>query len=207
VRQLAAGAYRYVILTSANAVEPLRAALGEAGLDGRAFAGATICAIGPGTAGALASLGLRADLVPEDHRAEGILAVLPAERVAGARVLLPRAAVARELLPEELAARGAQVDVVPVYETGLPPPEETRAGLDELRRGVDALTFTSASTVDNFATIVGKELGALCERAVVAAIGPVTRDACASVGLAVHIMPSTYTLPALVDALVTHFKR
>jgi uroporphyrinogen III methyltransferase/synthase len=202
------GSYDFLILTSANAVRPLREALAEQGLDGRALAGVTLCAIGPGTADALAAMGLRADLVPADHRAEGILELLTAERVAGRRVLLPRAAVARDILPRTLEERGAAVEVVTVYETGMPDPERTRAGLRALEAGeVDVLTFTSASTAENFADIVGRErLDRLCRGLVVVAIGPVTRDACRRVGLEVHVMPESYTLAAMTEALVRYLE-
>jgi uroporphyrinogen III methyltransferase/synthase len=206
VAQLAT--YDLLILTSANAVARLGEELHRQELDSRAFAGLTICSIGPGTAGALAELGLRADLVPEDHRAEGLLDLLPAERVAGRRVLLPRAAVAREILPRTLSQRGAAVDLVPAYVTGLPDPDQTRPGLSALEAGdVDILTFTSASTVENFASIVGERLEQLTRGRMVVAIGPITRDACERVGLGVDVMPERYTLPAMVDALVNHLKR
>jgi len=199
--------YAFVVLTSANAVQPLRDELERQGLDSRALAGATICAIGPGTAEALRGLGLRADLVPQDHRAEGLLELLATERVQGRAVLIPRAAEARAILPETLEQRGAEVDLVPVYETGVPDPGERAAGLAALEAGeVDALTFTSASTAKNFARILGERLGPLCAGKVVAAIGPVTRDACLEVGLRVDVMPGRYTLPALVEALVEHYR-
>jgi len=204
----AAASIDFLVLTSANAVEPLRAALARLGLDSRALAGTSVCAIGPGTAQALASIGLRADLVPTDHRAEGLLELLPAERVAGRRVLVPRAAVAREILPVTLEQRGARVELVPVYETILPPPERTALGVEALEAGeVDVLTFTSASTVENFAAIVGPRLGELTRGRLVAAIGPVTREACTAAGLPVDVMPSSYTLGAMVEALVSHLAR
>jgi uroporphyrinogen III methyltransferase/synthase len=199
-------AYDWVIVTSANAVAPLRQALEEQGLDARAFARARLCAIGPGTAAALAELGLRPDLVPEDHRAEGILERLGPAEVGGKRVLLPRAVAAREVLPRQLAERGARVDVVPVYQTGLPEPAEVEPGLRALEAGeLDVLTFTSASTAENFAAILGDRLPALTAGKLVCAIGPVTRDACLRVGLTVEVMPERYTIQAMVQALAEHF--
>jgi uroporphyrinogen III methyltransferase/synthase len=207
VRSLAR--YQYLILTSANAVPPLREALEEAGLDARALAGLRICAIGPGTAAALRErFGIRADLVPADHRAEGILEALAGEELGGARVLLPRAERAREILPETLRARGAEVDLVVVYRTGIPGPEELRAGLEALERGeVDTLSFTSASTVESFAALLGPRLAELGAGKLVVAIGPVTRDACRAVGLEVQVMPERYTIEAMVEALCTHLRR
>ena len=201
----ALGSYDYIILTSANTVDALARALEHEGLDSRAMAGVTVCAIGPGTARALARLGVTADLVPRDHRAEGILDLLPEELVRGKRVLLPRAAKAREILPDTLRQRGARLDFVVAYVTGLPDEERTEAGLGRLRAGeLDVLTFTSASTVENFAAMVGPGLPGLCQGMLVAAIGPVTRDACEKVGLTVDVMPTRYTLPAMTDALVAH---
>lgn len=206
VREL--GRYRLLILTSANAVAPLCRELDAVGLDARAFAGLRLCAIGPGTAAALdEALGLRADLVPADHRAEGILEALAGEPVAGVRVLLPRAERARELLPDELRARGAEVDVVPAYRTVPAPVEETRAGLEALERGeVDTLTFTSASTAESFAALLGPRLAELCAGKLCVAIGPVTRDACTKVGLEVDVMPEHYTIEAMVEALAAHLR-
>ena len=201
----ALGDYDYLVLTSANTVDAVARALEHEGLDSRSLAGVTVCAIGPGTAKALAGLGVKADLVPRDHRAEGILDLLGEEAVRGKRVLLPRAAVAREILPDTLRQRGAQVDFVVAYVTGLPNEDRTRHGLERLRAGeLDVLTFTSASTVENFAALAGPELSRLCEGMLVVAIGPVTRDACEKVGLAVDVMPARYTLPAMTDALVAH---
>ena len=202
------GSYHYSIFTSANTVDALAAAMEQQGLDSRALAGQTICAIGPGTAKALGRLGLRPDLVPQDHRAEGILELLTEQRVAGKRVLLPRAAVARQILPETLRQRGARLDLVTAYVTGLPPAEQTAAGLARLRAGeVDVITFTSASTAQNFGALLGQDLQRLCQGKIVVAIGPITADACRDVGLEVEIMPPRYTLPAMVQAMVEHFAR
>lgn len=196
------GAYDYVIVTSANAVPLLHAALTRHGLERRDLAGVTLCAIGEATAAALGEVGLPPDLVPEDHRAEGMIALLAGSDVTAKRVLIPRAEAARELLPDTLRARGAIVDVVPVYRVVLPGAAETAEGLAALRSGgVDVVTFTSGATVENFCAIVGPEAVALCARSVVAAIGPVTRDACAAAGIPVHVIPPRSTLPDLVEAL------
>lgn len=202
------GRYWLLILTSANAVEPLFEALERAGRDVRALGGLRLCAVGPGTAAAMAARGCALDLVAEDHRAEGLLALLPADEVRGQRVLLPRAAVGREVLPEVLRERGALVDVVTAYRTGLPAPEETRAGVAAIERGeVDVLTFTSPSTVQNLALLLGERMGALCRGRVVVAIGPVAAEACRRLGLAVDVMPRRFTVPAMVEALAEHLER
>jgi len=199
------GRYDFLLLTSANGVEALRGAMQRAGVDARALAGVQICAIGPGTARAMSALGLTPDQVPDDHRAEGLLELLDEARVRGKRILLPRAAVAREILPDTLRARGATVDLVEAYRTTLPPAQASARGVQALEDGdVDVLTFTSASTVLNFAEILGHRLEGLTRDLLVAAIGPITADACAEVGLPVHVMPEKYTLAALVAALIDH---
>ncbi len=200
--------YDYLLLTSVNGVTMFAAAMDEAEVDARALHGVTICAIGPGTARALRSLGLRPDLVPEDHRAEGILDLLGEDKIKGKRILLPRAAVAREILPDALAQRGAEVDLVEAYHTTLPAEEHTARGVAALESGgVDILTFTSASTVRNFAAILGDRMLDLCQGKRVVAIGPITRDACQEVGLSVDLMPEKYTLPAMVEALIQHLRQ
>ncbi len=199
--------YDYIVLTSANTVDAVARAMETAKLDSRAMAGARVCAVGPGTAKALAAMGIRADLVPTDHRAEGLLNLLDEEAVRGKRVLLPRAAVAREVLPNTLRARGASLDLVVAYVTALPDEDAARAGLKRLRAGeIDVLTFTSASTVDNLAAMVAPDLPALCKGKTVVAIGPITRDACEEAGLTVDVMPDRYTLPAMIEALVKHLE-
>jgi len=145
--------------------------------------------------------------VPEDHRAEGILDLLDEDRIRGERVLLPRAAVAREILPDTLRERGAELDLVEAYRTGIPGPHRTAAGVAALEAGkVDILTFTSASTAQNFAAILGARLAELCAGKLVVAIGPITRDACLEHGLKVDLMPAKYTLPAMVDAIEEHLR-
>jgi uroporphyrinogen III methyltransferase/synthase len=201
------GYYDYLILTSANAARRLGETLDRLGCDGRAlFSGVQTCAIGPATAGAAEGIGLAVDLVAEDSLGEGLLAALAAEAVSGRRVLLPRAEVAREILPEQLRERGALVDVIAVYRTELPPPEQIAEGRTLLRaREIDVAIFTSASTARNFGKLLGEDLAGLCEGVVVAAIGPITRQACEKIGLRVDLMPEQYTLPALVDALCAFF--
>jgi len=199
-------AYDRLVLTSANTVSPLDAALRRACRDARALAGVQICAIGPATARRLEQIGLRADLVAADYRAEGLLEALEAEPVDGQQILVLRAAVARELLPDTLRQRGARVDVVTAYVTSLPDPSYWRSGLLALRaRAVDVITFTSASTARHFARIVGDELHRLVEGAVIAAIGPVTAEACTEVGMNVDLMPTKHTLPALIDLIVQYY--
>lgn len=205
----AAHGYDWIVFTSANGVRAFFARFAAQQRDVRCLAPAAFAAIGPETAAALERLLLRPAVVAAEFRAEGLLAALAGHDLAGRRVLLPRAAGARAVLPETLAARGARVDEVVAYRAVPPPPE----ALAELRRAladdtVDAITFTASSTVRHFARAFGsEELAALAGRArpVIACIGPVTADAAREVGLRVDVCPRAYTAPALADALAEHF--
>ena len=129
-----------------------------AGKDVRALGYAKVAAIGQTTAKKLQSYGIRADVVPQEFRAEGILESLKGKLPPHAKILLPRAAVAREILPEKLREQGAEVDVVPVYQTVMAETsEEERAALrEELENGaIDFVTFTSSSTVVNLVKLLG----------------------------------------------------
>jgi uroporphyrinogen III methyltransferase/synthase len=148
--------------------------------------------------------------MPEEHRGEAIAASLKSlGDIRGKRFLLPRADIAREVVVEELRAAGAEVSEVAAYRTLLAGGERNgdhdiyRMLLD---REIDAVTFTSASTVKNFAKIFGAEQAAdLLRTTVVASIGPVTAEAAQQLGIATTVMPKRYTIPDLVDALVEHF--
>jgi len=131
------------------------------------------------------------------------------DNLRGKRVLLPRADLAREVLPGELEAAGAIVENVTAYRTifeSLEQPGAPDIYKMLLERRIDAVTFTSASAVRSFAQQLGAESAAdLLQTTVVAAIGPVTAEAAKQLNIKTHVMPSTYTIPALVDALVEHF--
>jgi uroporphyrinogen III methyltransferase/synthase len=207
------GDYGWVVFTSANAARAVADALQGAGSDGGAFVATRVCAVGPVTAAALRDAGIRVDLVPAEHVGEGVVAALAAAGpLAGARVLLPRAAEAREVIPDELARRGATVDVVVAYRNARPDEAEPGAAgpvLARLRAGeIHVVTFASASAVHGFVAACGGDdaAGAALRRAAVAVIGPKTRDAAAGHGLTVAVMPREYTIPALIEALCTHLK-
>ena len=202
--------YQWVIFTSSNGVRFFRDRLQHAGRDVRDLHGITICAIGPATAAALATIGVRADLVPAEFKAEALLEAIRTvpggTDLRGARVLLARAAEAREALPEELMRRGAQVDVVPAYRTvrNAPEAEPVRAMLRD--RNIHAVTFTSSSTVKHFLELVGAEARDLLRGVVIASIGPITAETAARRGIASDIVPENYTIPALAEALIRHFQ-
>jgi len=192
VDRLADGGYDWVVVTSPNGARRLLAALAAAGRDARALGGTRLAAIGPGTADALAAAALVPDLVPARFVAESLVDEFPAGE---GRVLLARAAVARDILPEGLAAKGWTVDVVEAYRTAAVALDERRAAAVA---AADVVTFTSSSTVTNF-------LDALGDRPVpptVAAIGPVTAGTARDRGLRVDVEAPVHTIDGLVDALV-----
>jgi uroporphyrinogen III methyltransferase/synthase len=199
--------YQWVIFTSVNGVRLFWDRLRTAGRDLRELAGITVCAIGPATAAALLDRGIRADVVPSEFTAEGLVEAVGTERIRGARVLVARAAEAREVLPEELTRQGAFVDVVPAYRTvkSASNAGEVRDLLQERR--IDAVTFTSSSTVRYFLDLLGEDAQNLLRGVVVASIGPITAETAARHGLHSHIVPESYTIPALADALVRHFRK
>ncbi|MEO7271928.1 MAG: uroporphyrinogen-III synthase, partial [Vicinamibacterales bacterium] len=203
-----ASTYDWLIFTSTNGVDHFMERLLATG-DIRDLKGVRICTVGPSTASRLARFGLRIDLTPSEFRAEAIVQVLK-ERgpLEGTRVLLPRADLARELIADELREAGATVTDVVAYRTvvGGAEAEETDLYRMLLDRQIDAITFTSASTVRNLATILGPDQTAdLLRTTVVACIGPVTAEAAQRLGIETAVMPARYTIPDLVDALVEHF--
>ncbi len=187
--------YDWLVLTSPNGARRTLAALRDA----RDLAGVRLAAVGPGTARVLAERHLVVDLVPERFVAEGLLAAFPAPPEAVAEVLLARAAVARDVLPDGLADLGWAVDVVDAYRT-VPAPLDDAAR--EAAAAADAVTFTSASSVTNFVAAAGP--GAVPP--VVATIGPVTSAAARALGIEVTVEADPHTLVGLVDALVDHFE-
>lgn len=201
---LRTGGYTWVAFTSANGVERIWDALVASGGDARAFGAARLAAIGPATARALERHGLRADVIAKEFRGEGLAEeMLLALAGAKARVLLARAARARDALPEALRAAGCVVDVVAAYETHPPPREAVETLIRELEAGrVDAVTFTSSSTVENLCDLLGGESApALLGRPRIASIGPLTTQAARARGLRVDVTAAKYTVPDLVRAL------
>src|SRR5205807_2455339 len=198
--------YQWVVFTSVNGVAMVGARLADRGLGWTALAGARAAAIGPATAAALEACGVRADVVPEEYRAEGLVEHLRELVRPGDAVLLPRAAQARDVLVTELARLGARVSEVPVYRTR--PVAEAAARLRAaLERGeVDVVTFTSSSTAQSFAALfTDEERARLLAGVTIASIGPITAATAASFGLATRVMPDEYTIPALARAIVAHF--
>ncbi len=188
--------YALVCLTSANAVGLLFEAMAAQGRDARALSGATVAAIGPGTARALADRGLIADIVPERFVAEALVEALEAVEVRGRPVLLARAASARDVLPRALRERGAEVDDIALYETVR---ERPSAAAVEAAQGADYVTFTSASTVTNLTEALGERFPSAAR---IVSIGPVTSAAARAAGLAVAVEAERHEPAGLVDALL-----
>ena len=174
----------------------------------QALEGVRICAIGPATGARIAGYGLQVDLAPAQHRGEGVSAALRTGRdLRGARILLPRADIARPLLPDALRAAGAAVVEVTAYRT-IAAPAWPGAEVHEMlrQRRVDAVTFTSASAVRSAVQSLGRDPAArLLGATIVAAIGPVTARAGRQLGIATTVMPSTFTAPALTRAIADYF--
>ena len=199
--------YHWLLFTSVNGVTPFMDRLVASGRDSRALAHLQICAIGPRTAQELRRHGVTPDLVPEEYQAEGILSALAAQDLRGKRILLPRAEVAREILPEQLRQRGASVDVIAVYRTVAPTADMSRL-CEQIDAGqIDMITFTSSSTVRNFVDMVGgvTEARRLGGKTAIGCIGPITARTAEENGLTVTIVPSENTVPALAQAIVRHF--
>jgi uroporphyrinogen III methyltransferase/synthase len=206
------GEYALICVTSANGAHLLFEALDGAGLDARALgrtekqqveegaadrAGALVAAIGPGTARALAEHGIRADVVPERFVAEALVEALAGVEVTGRKVLVARAAEARDVLPDALRERGAEVDVIALYETVR---EEPSAKAVEAAQSADYVTFTSSSTVRNLTTALGDRFP---PNARVVSIGPVTSEAARAAGLEVHAEADPHDVDGLLAALLT----
>lgn len=198
---LAAG--DYLVLTSANAVAALFSRLQAAGRDARALAGVTLVTVGPKTAESLAGHGLHADRLPATFDAEGVVELLRGE-VAGCRVLYPRAELARDLIVRELTAAGAQV-AAPLAYASAPPLGAAEKLHAALAAGLDLLTFTAASTVRNFASLLAPEQLAAARRIPVAVIGPQTAAAARELGFSVAVEPPESTVPALIEAIAAYY--
>jgi uroporphyrinogen III methyltransferase/synthase len=199
--------YDWLIFTSVNSVAPFLARLRRAGKAPGALASTHVGAIGPETAQRLSSEGITVSLVPERYQAEGILDAVKPELMKGKRVLIPRAAEAREVLPETLRSWGAAVDVVVAYRTALPRVDVAPLA-DSLRRGaIDAITFTSSSTVKNFIRLFGgKDLTEIAGRSAIACIGPITARTVEEAGGRPAIVADEFTTAGLTRAIVAHFR-
>jgi uroporphyrinogen-III synthase len=191
------GSYDWLIFTSANGVRCFLERLASSPYDTRAIRG-KICAIGPATADAVAQVQLKVDVMAEQYVAEGLLAAMAGYSVEGRHMLLARAAVARDILPRELATRGAQVDVVEAYRTVTPEGLAARAR-EILARRPGWITFTSSSTVENLARILGPEVWSGTKAV---SIGPVTSATLRKNNIPVAAEASPHTMGGVVEAIL-----
>lgn len=206
IRDVSGGSFDWIVFTSANAVLAVKLRFESLGVDLSSLSGARIAAIGPGTAAAVRSMfGIDAELVPAEYEAEHLAEAL--SPAAGARVFLPQSNIARPILREMLSNEGADVVFVPAYKTVLGSGGADVPGL--LAAGeVDAVTFTSSSTVDNFAARLKNEgstlesLGGVC----VACLGRKTTKSAVTLGLTVTVSPPENTIESLVSSLDDYFK-
>lgn len=215
--------YDWLIFTSVNGVESVFERLNEFGLSLPVASATRVAAIGPATAAALARYGVRTDLVPDEYIAEGVAAALIDDArqrgtsLVGKRILLPRAAVARDVLITELKAAGAIVQEVAAYRT-LPVSSDDAQGLEVVRMlqagELYMLTFTSSSTVRNFMHWLTSSAPTMAEKLrintagetlpIIACIGPVTAQTARELGLHPRIEATTFTIDGLIEAIVQH---
>ncbi len=193
------GSYDWLIFTSANGVRWFLKRLEKAGGQARSI-GARICAIGPATKAEVEALGLQVELMGEEYVAEGLLAAFEPFEIRGKRILLPRAAVARDVVPEQLRARGAEVDVVEAYRTGVPAESVRRVReIFGAARKPDIVTFTSSSTVQHFVDLAGTEA---LKGVRAASIGPITSGKARELGIEVAAEADVFTIDGLVRAIL-----
>ncbi len=200
--------YQWVIFTSTNGVKSFFDRLRFLGKDSRSLTGIRVAAIGAKTGEAILDRGITPDLIPDEFRAEAVVKAFRKEDVEGLRILLPRAAQARDVLPVELEKMGAAVDVVEAYRTAKAEGDRSwvRGLLD--RGAIHMVTFTSSSTVHNFVEAFqeeGERFFRWMERVAVACIGPVTAETAKKMGLKVSLVSGKYTIEALTGAIVDYF--
>lgn len=195
--------YDWLILTSVNGVDALWDRLKKARLTKKHLQHLQVAAIGPATKKAIEKQGIKVDVVPEEYVAESVVKSLR-EQIAGKRVLLARAKVARDVIPRELRKLGAQVDVIEAYETVVPPASRTKlkAVLKNPKRRPDVVTFTSSSSAKNFVSLLGARRAPALDGICMASIGPVTSATLRELGLPVDIEAGEYTIPGLIEAIV-----
>ena len=199
--------YDWLMFTSVNAIAPFLARLQHGGKTVKMLEHLDVGAIGPETAKELAANGVSCCLVPQRYQAEGILDEVTPDLMRGKRVLIPRAAEAREVLPDTLRKWGAAVDVVVAYRTAVPVLDVAPLAKRIRRREVQVITFTSSSTVKNFVRLFNrKNLAEIVNGSAIACIGPVTAYTVEQLGGHAAIVATEFTIPGLVSAIVDHFE-
>lgn len=198
--------FDWLVFSSANGVSAFFQGLANKGLDSRALFPSKVCAIGPATSQALASRGIKADLIPSDYTTRGILASFRMKRIRGKYFLLVRTDIAPSELEKELERRGAAVTRLSVYKTVMASKinEEVKEKL--INGNIDIIIFTSASTVRGFCNLIGKDIHSI-GKPVIACIGPVTAAMAKDLGFKVDVMAKEHTIEGLIDALKEYMEK
>ena len=199
-----AARFDWIAFTSANSIRAVMDRLARTGRDSRALHGVKVAAIGPASAAVLAEYGIMADLVADTATSARLASAMIESGVTGSRVLLPRSDIAGSVLPDRLRSSGAFVNEVVCYRTVVPESSRVRVR-DILRDGVDAVTFTSSSTVRNLMKLLDNDATKLAG-ACIACIGPVTATTAGRLGLNVDIVAQDHTVDGLVTALQERFE-
>lgn len=198
------GEFDFLIVTSVNGVQKLLQRLEVVGRRPSDLARLEVGAIGPATAAELERAGIRVDFVPKSYRAEGLVESLQERDLRGKAFLIPRARVARDLVPRVLAERGARVEVIEAYQTALPVlPAET---VQRLGTPPDLVVFTSSSTASNFALLIDEHRLMTHSAVRAASIGPVTSETARSLGFGLVLEAPESTISGLVRAIREHFE-
>lgn len=198
--------YKWIIFTSVNGVEFFLNRLFELDGDVRDLGQIKIGALGPKTQEALSNYGLIADFVPGEYRTEAIIDGLTDEEVSGEKILLPRADIARKTLPEGLSKKGAEIHEITAYKTVMGSGDVSKVTGMLLKGEIDVVTFTSSSTVINFATLVGQDIiSKILEKTFFAAIGPVTANTAEENGIKIDIIAQEFTVTGMLKAIVDYY--
>lgn len=200
--------YDWLVFTSVNGVQFFFNTLFEMGKDVRILGHLKFACIGPATRQRLKDFSIISDILPETYRAESVVKAFSNIEIKNRKILLPRAKKARTILPEELTKMGALVDEIAAYETRLN--TEGRQELITLleKNEIDAVTFTSSSTVSNFTSLLeSKELKNRLKNVITASIGPITSETARSFGIEPDIEAEEYTIKGLVNALLAYYER
>jgi uroporphyrinogen III methyltransferase/synthase len=199
------GDYNWLIFTSVNGVNFFFQRLRRKKSDLRDLRGIRIAAIGEETKNEINRMGINVDLIPDEFRAEGLIKLFEKIDIKGNQVLIPRAKIARKILPMKLRKMGARVEVLPVYETKIP----GKSKIDKVRKlllngNIDVITFTSSSTAKNFFSMIGRHKK-IISRSTIACIGPITAETIRSFGIEPQIISGTYTVQGLTEEIASHF--
>ncbi|HDD35542.1 MAG TPA: uroporphyrinogen-III C-methyltransferase [Candidatus Desulfofervidus auxilii] len=197
--------YDWCLFTSVNGVKYFFERLEYFNKDVRAFGNVKIGVIGAKTAQALRQKGIKPDIMPNEFRAEALADALLKLGIKDKKILLARAEKARDVLPETLKAAGANIDIVPVYQTIIP--KDKKVILKKLfDEGIDIIVFTSSSTVKHLAILMQPQsLSQVLKGIIIACIGPVTAQTLSEFGLSADIIPTTFTIESLVEKMIAYF--